>query len=32
MVEMETRDRIIKAETLADGDQYNDAINLCLHQ
>jgi predicted Zn-dependent protease len=28
MVEMETRDRIIKASTLADGDQYAEAINL----
>jgi hypothetical protein len=28
MVEMETRDRIIKAEQLSDSDQYNEAISL----
>lgn len=28
MVEMETRDRIIKAQTLGDGDQYEEAISL----
>lgn len=28
MVEMETRDRIIKAQTLADSDQYDEALSL----